>query len=709
MELFLSVLFSIIGLCGIALIFFGLQRLLKLSRLKMILITLLLIIGFIIYYIGYYQIDQPIQAAAYALLSSIQMLVLNNNLDGITNPIIKDNPYLLMTISIISVFIFGILAQTIIITLFKDLKVKFLYATSRAQTYFLVYGYDETIDFLLKDMNTYPSHKKSYTEEAWCKDYDKRTYKLYASEKIIKGIIKQVTQKGLMVQYKEDDLIYIPRTEVIDYDYDELLSPLNDRQFMLSFIITGCDEEKMIGSNLSARLKHRKVFVLDEHSKKEMITEKGLNFLSIDKPLPKCQRHKHLYYFFMLDDDMKNIDHLKKIQIFDEQSSIYIRIKQNDLKENISHMIKHAHLHIVNEYQVMMNEVFDRHPIQNHIDVDYPNVTIKEPFKVFIGGLSGVGYELMKNFIIHGQFVDYLPYVYLNDHDTKRLEGSLFAQLPEINHAAHMEFVKDEPGSKSYYESIISSMMYQYVCFCYDDEDLNIELSINLVKRLQYVGFKHMPIILCYSKNEQKRLRLEHHPASTYITFFGSTQKNFNLLDILQDKVDAYAKIFFYSYEAYKQKEDENYKKESYKDIDVWTAESNRQVLMHIPIKLKMLNLTVEEALKQFESEEAFKKYIENIHPDALDRLSEMEHLRWNALHYVHGWTNMRIEEAIHRKDEIAKGHLKQAKFNKDFILKKHVCLVSYQALLDLEKTFHANYQKYDTNNVTNIIDILKS
>ncbi|MDX9691834.1 MAG: hypothetical protein RBT45_05200 [Acholeplasmataceae bacterium] len=86
MQLFISVLLSLMGLFLIATIFLSLQKVLKISKQKITLIIILFVIGFLIYFIGYYDSDKPIEALAMALMSATQMIVLNNNLEGMTNP-----------------------------------------------------------------------------------------------------------------------------------------------------------------------------------------------------------------------------------------------------------------------------------------------------------------------------------------------------------------------------------------------------------------------------------------------------------------------------------------------------------------------------------------------------------------------------------------------------------------------------------------------
>jgi hypothetical protein len=65
-----------------------------------------------------------------------------------------------------------------------------------------------------------------------------------------------------------------------------------------------------------------------------------------------------------------------------------------------------------------------------------------------------------------------------------------------------------------------------------------------------------------------------------------------------------------------------------------------------------------------------------------LEDLAKAEHRRWNAFHYVNGWT---------RKEKIAHGD--QPRDNKN---KQHVCLVDWDELDRLSIIFHQDYKEND-------------
>lgn len=95
--------------------------------------------------------------------------------------------------------------------------------------------------------------------------------------------------------------------------------------------------------------------------------------------------------------------------------------------------------------------------------------------------------------------------------------------------------------------------------------------------------------------------------------------------------------------------------------------------------------------------------------PDVIEALAEIEHNRWNAFHYCNGYTPMNAEELIERKKAAASGE--QIKPNQDFAKKKHICLVPWERLPDVDalmKQDRGTYQEYDRENIHMAYIVLK-
>lgn len=703
---FYTIILSLLGLVMLSIIFLVLQRLLKLSKLKITLVIIIFIIGFVIYFIGYYEKDKQVEAFAKALLAATQMLVLNNNLDSLTNPIIIDNPLVLLLLSILSVFVFGILAQALIITLFKDLKTKIRFRTSRSKSYFLFYGYTDDLDQMICDLSK--KQENVVIESSQFKEKkDLKMYHLFIKNKIIQGTMIDLTPQGLTLKTKWDTLIFVPRLEVIDHDFDLLLASGEIKPINLFVKIVSYDQNRWIGSNFEVRLLSKEFFIIDTENHRDEIISKGYPFLSSQNPLPKVYGQKHMYLFYLTNHDQVNIKAFKETYQDQANFTYYVRLQDSMIQDALLTSYERSNIHVIQDAHIISTSILNLYPIHDAIEPMKNSISFKNPFKSFIGGLSHIGYHLLKHMIMHGQSIDQLPSILF--HDTKLSEslGRIHTEMPEIYKAAIINSMDTVIGSPSYYDMLIDGLPYHYVCFTYDDDAINLSLAIGFKKRLSYHGIKKYPIILCLQRHIDDTLVNTYGKTLDGITLFGSNKSLLNLYDILQDRLNQHAKLYAYAYQFQKKAENPAYQISSFYEKDPFTASSNKAVYLHIPMKLKLLGLSIEQAKSMFESIEDFKSYIDHYHPHALDRLSELEHLRWNAFHFVHGWSTLSIDEALKRKKEIESNKL-SGTATKDMILKKHICLVPYGELKELESLFQAQYRLYDTQNVLNIIQTIK-
>ncbi len=136
-----------------------------------------------------------------------------------------------------------------------------------------------------------------------------------------------------------------------------------------------------------------------------------------------------------------------------------------------------------------------------------------------------------------------------------------------------------------------------------------------------------------------------------------------------------------------------------WENLSHFLKESNRMQAEHLQIKLKVINhfmqnstskgdyeLLKAEALKRWfkyddpssmlwDKIKGAKTIVENVPLDALDRLAEIEHNRWNAFHILHGWKPLKT---YGKKDKVSK---------------EHPCLVAWE---DLDKVSQSNDHKHD-------------
>ena len=142
---------------------------------------------------------------------------------------------------------------------------------------------------------------------------------------------------------------------------------------------------------------------------------------------------------------------------------------------------------------------------------------------------------------------------------------------------------------------------------------------------------------------------------------------------------------------------------------DSFSKMSSRASADFIPAFIKISGIPVEEILAG------------NWPPaqDMLEVLGETEHLRWNAFHFVMGYSPMSNEQfeekAAHYKKCVAEGIECSKRITKDAVNRIHACLVPWDELDEVSaKEFAAtgrevNYKQVDINNILKLPDILRA
>ena len=619
MQLFFSILLSIVFIGFMALFFISLNRFFKAGKVRIIIVIILFVIAFTIYYIGYYNQDALIRGASKAFLSSVQMLLLNNNLDGLENPIIADHEIFSAILSLASVASFTILAQSLVSTLFKDLSVKWMIKFSRASKFLVVYGYDESCDSLIDQMKVYK---------------------------------------------------------------DTAFNP---------------------------------IFVIDDISKKNEIINKGHTFFSNKNLLKTVTRHPHEYvYFFFLSDEKKNIQNFHAIfDKLDVNDTCYISVNNNNLLEKFYQNDK-AHINIIDLSTLHIQEAMSIHPIIDQIEVDIKHVTVKKSIRTFIGGMTPLAKSFLTYFIMNTQFVDHLPIIDIHAENVRLYEGMLLNNNPDIEIASKLNFYDTPLGSISYMQDLTQiANELDYVVFAYEDQQMNFDLAVAFTKKCIYLNI-NLPHIIVYTKDDYFVQMLEKDNRFKNIICTGYQKSK--LEDALVFDIDKDAKKFHNFYETYLFEQQKaigkTYEIKSFESSPNWNRYSNRYVLSSLALKLKVLGLTELDIMTKYPDSESFKAYIDAISPQALHRMSIMEHLRWNALHVTHGWTKMSIEECKERiaTNKILSEQGKDLIYNqKDMALLKQVCLMPYEELPKLVPLLNRDFQVYDTEFILLIPHIIIS
>ena len=230
-----------------------------------------------------------------------------------------------------------------------------------------------------------------------------------------------------------------------------------------------------------------------------------------------------------------------------------------------------------------------------------------------------------------------------------------------------------------------------YIVIALGNDNLNIQTALEIIEINSIRHKKSMKIFVQLEDESHWRETLIEFKEQ--IAFFGESCTVFSEKNILQSGAERQGRIV---HEVYCNLYGDN---RPFNEITRHEQLSNISVAEHLYAKVKLLGykLLTDFSAKHHDSE-AYKNSLSNIQKQ---NLSIGEHLRWNAFHYVHGWTSLPIMEISGSNQE---GKYKNRK-NKS--LRMHSCLISWEELNNLGKVLGENMQKADIDSVENLYNFI--
>ena len=276
------------------------------------------------------------------------------------------------------------------------------------------------------------------------------------------------------------------------------------------------------------------------------------------------------------------------------------------------------------------------------------------------------------------------------------MTGFLEYDSPEIFRQYDIERYAADARSSVFYNYILSRIQtLKIIAVCTGDEDMNREVSDNLMLFLQ----RHHAERICVVRCGKEGARYQESVGSPIVR---SDSLSLNLLSAR--KADRLAILLNSTYDA-----SERSDWEKWMDCDSFGKLSSPASADFYPAFLRISGSSREEVLRG------------DWHPDeAMQQvLGETEHLRWCAFHYVMGYAPMTDAEFeanaaayLRRK---AEGKPADSKIGKDRDARKHACLIPWEELDALSARESAvtgrkvNYKQTDINNVLALPGLLRA
>ena len=325
-----------------------------------------------------------------------------------------------------------------------------------------------------------------------------------------------------------------------------------------------------------------------------------------------------------------------------------------------------------------------------------PDGRAKEDYECVIVGFGSHGQAVLRQLIMNGQFAGATFHAAVFSPNFSNESGYLMADSPELMKNYDIQSFEADARSTEFYNYIASRITrLKLIAVCTGDEQMNQEISDNLMLFLQRRNAESVAVVRCGDRGVRYQQRIGSPVLST----------NIYTLDFLSaEEADRNAILLNATYDS---SERSNWEK--WIACDSFGKMSSRASADFIPAFIRASGSRKEDVMSG-----NWK-----LSDEMLQNLGETEHMRWNAFHYAMGYSLMSREEFeanaatwAHCRTEGLPCNIKIAKNN---AARTHACLIPWEELDELSARENAvtgrgvDYKQMDINNVLTLPAILKA
>ena len=412
---------------------------------------------------------------------------------------------------------------------------------------------------------------------------------------------------------------------------------------------------------------------------------------------------------------------------------------QEKLNDGLSDYVE---VHIFNQSDITARQFAAEHPILDLTDrvnpitgekwltINHESLHVDGEINILLLGLGWTGYEMLKKLVSDSQFIgDYKTNIVVVDNDYKQYHGRYqyivqeaakfgvnicinpLVWLDDMHKICHQwlngekcsrkegleEKSIHQANSHLFYEwlsfvpnddNVVNILRFNRIIVALGSDELNINTALQITNfRNHYFGAKEtidstlMPEpIFAHVRDKEAYSYYEESIGKTIdppIRIFGGLKSIYNAKTLVEEKMDRIAKLVNYVYSQYM--------------IDVLTNEQLTEALQNGNAEKEWAKCTIFDQ----DSSRAVAMNIDNIvriagnidrlrkmldEPLYIERLSELEHKRWNAFHYMRGIGSWKIDEVQEARDKNGKVKAKGKLFFNGALV-RHICLVGYEEL----------------------------
>lgn len=434
--------------------------------------------------------------------------------------------------------------------------------------------------------------------------------------------------------------------------------------------------------------------------------------LGLSKLYKLCERSHKVHFFFLSDDEQKNIQDTLIIQdIFKwktEGDKLHLYCKSRNNYANraiinngglfVTTLIDDAALSITTLKEKRDNGDYIAHPV-NFVNPDPERGVARNPFTALIIGFGTAGQDALRFIYEYGSFIksseEELPFkCYVIDREMNNIKGQFVREVPMLesdnqpDSMKNIEFWNCDWNSEEFKEKFTSEMLNElnYVVIATGEDKSNTTIAAELYEyalKNRKEGLDNFHIFVrVYNKENEKQMEAvsdfytDNDRNDKKITVFGRQCEIYTYENIIEDEENVKkATVFYEIYLEVAGYQDESWGKREADIKDKKTSYANRlkyiyqrgqdySNVLHAYTKLKLCKYTEEGMPSMNEFKFDVKSYPEKDKQRLVcyRNLSELEHIRWNAASYMAGFVY--AEE-------------------KDFRKKTHPCLRPFKELKD--------------------------
>ena len=521
-------------------------------------------------------------------------------------------------------------------------------------------------------------------------------------------ILSPIVFGGLVASFFEGFFTFIHYFITKNFCDIYYFSDLNEKSLLLAkdihekqkhSLIVFCNKNKKIDSTLLQEAKYNG-FVLT--------TRNELDFVKISK-------HKHCF-FEMKNDEVKNVADVSSLlsefqKLANKHSSK--STKRNILENNQIYLVaeKETSYEVINKLEKCVNVI-----ILNRYKSAFYNLLFKKPlyeclgnrkdFSITVIGAGNCSSEIIKACAWCTQLGnDYSTKINVIDKNAKDLEKRLKKECPELISSSYNINFSDCDISKLEFNNLLETKCadtnYIIVASGSDDDNLRIAMELRRFYLSSSPEFNNLPVINVYIEDNEYlqsvqgliNSSLEDKKNNYILESFGSDKEFYSYSMFNDSDIETLALNSSCVYE--KKRTLINVKEEYYKRSEI-ERNSNRTNAIHLIYKLFLLGFGIRKKSDPSITQEQKKSAPELLKDlkekladkSNLDNLAYIEHDRWNAFYRSEGWCGIPYDKL----DAFKKQYNKQ----KNYVVKHHACICSYDMLQEVGELFKADYRSYD-------------